>query len=439
MCKSVQAGRDSRFTPLIRKVYVRELCFIEIPLLYFIRYYDLVDYLKNEKTMFIEKSKQILGNGAGKPHACSSRSTRAKPIFFPLSLALWASCLFLSQGFAQAPNRVVWNEALEQPVDWYGSDEAKRIAENVLIYQNNNGGWPKNIEMASELSKIEVVELEKAKTEDTGTTIDNDATYTQMRYLAKVYEATGEQRFKTGFVKGLDFLLQAQYDQGGWPQYYPVRKGYYGHITFNDGAMIGVMRLLRDVANETPPYTFVGKEKREKAQQAIDNGLRLILKLQIEVDGKLTAWCAQHDKEDGSPVQARTYELPSISGGESVGILEYLMEIPHPSHEVKKAIQSAVEWFEEVRIEGFRIVRQPDPSLPQGYDIVVEKDPQAPPLWARFYEIGTNRPMFVGRNGVVKYRLSEIEHERRVGYSYLGHYAEKLLKRDYPKWKEKWQ
>ena len=36
-------------------------------------------------------------------------------------------------------------------------------------------------------------------------------------------------------------------------------------------------------------------------------------------------------------------------------------------------------------------------------------DPSAGPLWARFYEIGTNRPMFVGRDGIVHDHLADIE------------------------------
>ena len=29
-------------------------------------------------------------------------------------------------------------------------------------------------------------------------------------------------------------LLEAQYDNGGWPQYHPRATGYHKHITFND-------------------------------------------------------------------------------------------------------------------------------------------------------------------------------------------------------------
>ena len=123
---------------------------------------------------------------------------------------------------SQPGNRITWRQAHSQPSEWYGSDEAVRIADNVLLYQNNNGGWSKNIDMARELSDEEVSKLIEEKSLKTGTTIDNNATHTQMRYLARVYQGTGHERFKTAFLKGVDFLLEAQYDNGGWPQFYPL-------------------------------------------------------------------------------------------------------------------------------------------------------------------------------------------------------------------------
>ena len=36
-------------------------------------------------------------------------------------------------------------------------------------------------------------------------------------------------------------------------------------------------------------------------------------------------------------------------------------------------------------------------SVYEGSDVVVVPDASAPPLWARFYEIGTNRPIFSGQ------------------------------------------
>ena len=58
-------------------------------------------------------------------------------------------------------------------------------------------------------------------------------------------------------------------------------------------------------------------------------------------------------------------------------------------------------------------------------------------IWARFYEIGTNRPFFSGRDSEKKYDVKEIEVERRTGYAWYGNWPEKLLKTEYPEWAKK--
>jgi PelA/Pel-15E family pectate lyase len=162
----------------------------------------------------------------------------------------------------------------------------------------------------------------------------------------------------------------------------------------------------------------------------------VILKTQVVVNGKKTAWCAQHDEITLAPAPARTYELVSLSGYESVGIVRFLMSIDNPSPEIKDAIRSAIRWFEAVEIKGIKVVEKPDPKQARGYDRIVVKDKSAPPLWARFYAIGTNKPIFSGRDGVIKDTLAEIEAERRNGYSWYNDAPSKLLATDYPRWQK---
>ncbi len=346
------------------------------------------------------------------------------------------------QAWAQSgAESVHWEDALDQDAAWYGSSEAIRIADNVLLYQHESGGWPKNIDMAQELSGTEKDRIRREQAAGGTTlseiTIDNGATYTQIRYLARVDEATGERRFREGVLRGVDYLLEAQYENGGWPQYYPRPDGYHEHITFNDGAMIGAMRVLRDVARGEGRFSFLDSSRRKRAAVAIEKGVETILKMQIEVDGTLTAWCAQHDSETLEPVGARSYEPPSISGGESVGVVEYLIEIDDPSPEVIRAVEAAVDWFQRVRLTDIRLVEVEDSSLPKGEDVVVGFDPtNTSALWARFYEIGTNHPMFLDREGNVYDALSQIPYERRMGYSWLGGWPEDLLDERYPTWRE---
>jgi len=318
-----------------------------------------------------------------------------------------------------------------------GSRKDLQIAETILLYQRDNGGWPKNYDRDAKLSKEDKnrLFLEKDRRD---TTFDNGATHSEMKLLAKAYKATGDDRYRRAFIEGLDFTLAAQYENGGWPQSYPDVGGYHAHITFNDGAMIGVLELIRAIARGGESYVFVDQERRQRCGKAVEKGTRCILKCQIEVNGKKTAWCAQHDAKTFAPQKARSYELRSISGSESVGVVRYLMGIDEPSPQVVDAVQSAVAWFDEVKLTGIRQERKKDESAPGGYDKVVIKDPSAKPLWARFYEIGSNKPIFCSRDGVPKKTIAEISHERRNGYSWLGDRPSGLLTKDHPAWQKQW-
>jgi PelA/Pel-15E family pectate lyase len=366
---------------------------------------------------------------------------RARAAWFACGVCVltldWGARDVHAQRFGRGRGGVRWPNVFGRSDEWYAGEEAARIADNLLLYQHSNGGWPKNIDMARTLSDAQKERLARNR-DRAETIIDNGATHTQIRFLALVHKATGEERFADACRRGLEFVLGAQYENGGWPMSFPLQDNYTRHITFNDGAMIGVMRLLREVSAGEEPYDFLDQELRDRAAAAIAKGLDAILKCQIVVNGQRTAWCAQHDERDFSPAKARTYELPSISGQESVGVVEYLMDIDPPTPEVRAAIQGAAAWFEAAKITGMRVqwVRAPEFDPPR--DRVMVEDADAGPLWARFYEIGANKPMYVGRDGVVHDHLADIEHERRMGYAYVGSWARELLEREYPAWREKW-
>jgi PelA/Pel-15E family pectate lyase len=338
-------------------------------------------------------------------------------------------CASLAKTVAAEP--VAWKNCLSQPAAWYAGDEATRIADNVLVYQRATGGWPKNLDFAQPLTdKTRADAVSKKNRRDS--TIDNSATTTQLVFLARVYRATKQDRFRTAFEQGLSALLAAQYENGGWPQTFPDPRDYHAHITFNDNAMINVLALLRDIARGKPEYDFVPADRRERAKQAAERGISCILKCQVVLEGKPTAWCAQHDAKTLKPAPARSYEHASLSGSESVQIVWFLMEIDQPSPDVVAAIDGAVAWFERARLSGIRVEKTGSGS---GRDVIVRADPAAPPVWARFYDLTTNKPIFSGRDGVIKQELSEIEQERRVGYAWYTTAPAKLIEKDYPAWK----
>ena len=327
---------------------------------------------------------------------------------------------------------ITWNSAQRQRPDWFATSEGREVVDNVLLYQFTSGGWPKNIDMAKPLNAGAQKKLARRRDE---ATIDNRATYSQLRFLARAYSATHDQRVHNAFTKGLDYLLAAQYENGGWPIFYPLREGYNAHIHFNDNSVSGVLELLRDVAEGKTPFDFVDSARREHAATAVEKGIDCILKCQVVVGDRRTAWCAQHDEVTLAPAPARAFEPVSLSGQESVGLIRCLMRVDEPSPEIVAAIRDAMAWLDEVKITGIRVVRI---NTPEGWDLAVKEDLSARPMWARFYEIGTNRPIFTGRSGVVQYRFDEIERERRTNYAYYGNWPEELLNEEYPAWAAKW-
>lgn len=350
-------------------------------------------------------------------------------------LALVGALIFCGDIHAAEPG-LRWKECLGQPAAWYASAEARRIADNVMRYQRASGGWPKNVEMAATLSEAARARIAQDR-DQTDSTIDNGATTTQLRFLAGVQAVAPRPEIASAIQRGLDYLLAAQYPNGGWPQFWPKPRGYASHITFNDDAMVNVLALLRVVAAGEAGFAFVDADRKSRAKRAVDRGVACILRCQVIMNGRRTVWCAQHDERTLQPAGARSYEHPSLSGGESVGIVRFLMRLDSPDPSVVEAVEAAVAWFRESRLTGIRVVRKPDPKLAKGYDAVVLSDAGAPPLWARFYEIGTNRPIFSGRDGVIKTRLADIEYERRTGYSWYTTAPARLLAEEYPAWRRR--
>lgn len=338
-------------------------------------------------------------------------------------------CLAVSASAA-----VSWSTVLKQPATWYASAEARAIADTVLLYQHETGGWPKNRDMT--LPPADTLPADGKHHHDiTAPTIDNNATTTQLRLLARVQAAQPDSRFQSAYERGLDYLFAAQYANGGWPQFYPLLPGYYTHITFNDDAMVNVLTLLREVATGKKAGAAADAARRQRAVEAVQRGIACILRCQVRQEGRLAVWCAQHDETTFAPAAARKFEPVALSGYESAGLVEFLMRIEQPSSEIEAAIEAAITWFRTTMITGQRCADIASPSQPKGIDRVLLSDPKAPPLWARFYELGTNRPIFTGRDAVVHYQLADIEHERRIGYRWYVDEPGRLLEKDYPAWR----
>ena len=176
----------------------------------------------------------------------------------------------------------------------YSSFEIEKIADNILLFQKDNGGWAKNYDMQAILTEEQIDSVIESKGDfETSTTFDNGATHSQTGYLAEVFIKTRKEKYKEAFIKGVEYILSAQYSNGGWPQYYPDTSGYRKYITFNDGAMIGIMRLLYSIISADSLYGIISKELSTRIEYAFEKGLECILNAQIMENNQLFVWVAR--------------------------------------------------------------------------------------------------------------------------------------------------
>ena len=218
----------------------------------------------------------------------------------------------------------------------------------------------------------------------------------------------------------MEYLLSGQYENGGWPQFWPGPRGYQVHITFNDDAIVNTLNMIRDMMNHKAPYEddLIDKTLCVRLGKAFNKGIECILATQIIKDGEPSVWCQQNDRETLKPAPARAYELPSYCSAESAGIVRLLMELPAPDARVKRAVHGAMKWFDRYKLTGLKCERI---VLANGErDTRLVEDPQAKPIWARYYDLKYCEPYVCDRDGLPRRHLEEIGTERRNGYSWYN-------------------
>jgi PelA/Pel-15E family pectate lyase len=323
----------------------------------------------------------------------------------------------------------------------YAPAQVREIAANILLFQRENGGWPKDYDMTAILTEAQKAAV-RATRGRTDTSYDNGNLHSQVAYLARAFTIFDEPAWRAACERGFDFILASQYPNGGFPQRFPKAKDFHAHITFNDYVMIGCLHVLQDAAENAPHFAWLDAARREKARDAVRRGVECILKCQIRTEGTLTGWCQQHDEKTYEPRPGRAFELASICPQDTTEIVRFLMRIEKPSAEMLVSVDAAVAWLASVKLSGVRVdkVKAPKEEFQRhtaDFDKVLVPDADAPPLWARHYEIGTNRPVFAGRDAVKKYALAEIERERRTGTPWYGTWPEKMIRKEYPEWRRK--
>ncbi len=302
-------------------------------------------------------------------------------------------------------------DAYQQCGDPILLDAAKETADALLRGQLRSGGWDNRIEFDPDERKKYAyrVEPDDGKQRRNTTTFDDNKSQSAIRFLMQLDQ---ELEFKDAAIHeatmyALDAVLKSQYSSGAWPQRFsefpspadpttvkasipktwsrtfPGEK-YAGFYTLNDNTMSDLIVLLLD-AHET--------YQDERYLEAAERGGEFFLNAQLPEPQP--GWAQQYDKEM-HPAWARKFEPPAITGGESQGVMRTLLMLYRRTAAVRENADRFLE---------------PLPRAIAYYRRSVLDDGKL----ARFYELGTNRPLFFTK----QYELTYSSADMPTHYSFI--------------------
>ena len=298
--------------------------------------------------------------------------------------------------------------------------EAARQAGYCLVRgQLQSGGWDYRISFDPQQRKRYAYRVDaqlEGRHDRNTSTLDDNATQAALRLLMQLDETLQfkDQKIHEAAEYGLERLLAVQYPIGAWPQRFtappdpaefPVKKagypeswsrtypktGYSAFYTFNDNA-------INDVINVMFMAAKVYSDDRYRA--AADRGGQFILLAQMPEPQP--AWAQQYDA-DMHPAWARRFEPPSITGGESQGVMRSLLQLYRQTGDKKylEPIPRAVAYFRRSR-------------LPDGH-------------LARFYELETNEPLYFTK----QYELTYSDADMPTHYGFKVGNGMDSIEREY--------
>ena len=303
-------------------------------------------------------------------------------------------------------------------------DAAKAAADALAVGQLESGGWDYLVEFDPTLSRKwyrrtdvgQVPAAEAAKRRNV-TTFDDDNTQSAIRLLVAVADASKgadeprDRRIRAARDYALTRMLAAQRPNGGWPQRwtgvpvdpreYPVRPARYpqeypreypktnynGHYTLNDNTQRDCVMTLLDAAKRL--------QRPDLRAAALKGGDFVIL---AQMPEPQPTWAQQYNPQL-EPAWARAFEPPSVCSNESGGAMRLLIDLYVETGDAKylEPLPRAIAWFKRSEI--------------------------APGLWARLYELHTNKPIYGDRDGKIHYTVEELTPERQTGYSWKSSYG----------------
>jgi PelA/Pel-15E family pectate lyase len=297
-----------------------------------------------------------------------------------------------------------------------GTEDELKLAQTLVSWQVPAGGWSKHVDYRAGARQPGMAWTSQSDAAHYAGTFDNRATTKQLLFLAQLQSVHPDDLVMASVERGIDYILNAQFPNGGWPQGYPLEGGYHDAITLNDGAMPHVIETLQSIVLGKDGFAWVDDARKQSCKQALTAGVNAILRLQVKVAEQPTIWAAQYDIITMQPVAARGFEVAALSGGESVEVIRTLFKMRPVTPELTASVESACAWFASH-------------PLPDGIGSGKGLE------WARFIDLKSLAPLFPGKNdGRCYASLAELKKHNPTGYDYTV-----TKPADLPKWLAKWR
>ncbi len=270
--------------------------------------------------------------------------------------------------------------------DEYYYQAAMKAADALIAGEISTGGWNYFINFDSPASTQHFYDtvgqnawrLEEFQHNWGNATYDDNGTAEAMKFILRLYAEKFDPKYKSEVMRNIDFVLESQYPNGGWPQRYPLKHEFVHHgladytsyITFND-----------DVTAENVDYLIQCSEvlQDQRLMPAIWRGMNVYLLTQQ--GPAQPGWALQYTPDDLKPAAARSYEPKALATHATSSAIEHLLKFYEMTGDSRfiARVPDALDWLDSVRLPDDRI-----------------KDNKAYPT---FIEIGTGKPLYLHRQG----------------------------------------
>lgn len=250
----------------------------------------------------------------------------------------------------------VFLDAYKVTKDEYYYEAAEKVAGALIFGQQDSGGWNYMIDFAGDASNRHWYNtigknawgFEEHNHYYGNATFDDEVSSEASRFLLRMYLEKLDTSFKPALDKAINFIIQAQYPLGGWPQRYPLKhdaphgnlEDYTSFYTFNDEVISGNLDFLIDC------YLTLGENRfLDPIQRAMNFYI-------ITQQGNPQAgWGQQYDMQL-VPAHARSYEPAALLPGQTFKNAMSLIRFYEYTGDRKfiSRIPDAIKWLESIQL-----------------------------------------------------------------------------------------